>query len=216
MEEQALRETIAQRIAFFRRQAGQTQAELAETLNYSDKSVSKWERAEGVPDIYVLVRIAALYGVTVNDLIAPETPQPAPRRDAKTTRVFVTLLSLGLVWLTAAAAFFAVGLIWPDAAKCWLCFVWAFPVCAVVLVVFAALWRGWLARGFAVSLLTWTLAAGVAVTVPLRNIEMIYVVAGVFEALCVLWTALRLHGAGAPRRKAANEKRRGEGEKTHL
>lgn len=210
MEEQTLRETIARRIAFYRRRAGHTQAELAEKLNYSDKSVSKWERAEGAPDIYVLTRIAALYGVTVNDLIAPEepeAPQPAPRSDVGTTRLFVTLLSLGLVWLAAAAAFFAVGLIWPDAPKRWLCFVWAFPASAVVLTVFAALWRGWLARGLAVSLLTWTLAAGIAATVPLRNIETIYIVAGVFEALCALWVLPRLR---------ANGKRRGEREKPHL
>ena len=46
-----------------------TQQELAEKLNYSDKSVSKWERGEGVPDIYILKQIADLFGVTVNDLI---------------------------------------------------------------------------------------------------------------------------------------------------
>lgn len=44
MQEEALRAAIARNIAFYRRQQGQTQAELAEQLNYSDKSVSKWER----------------------------------------------------------------------------------------------------------------------------------------------------------------------------
>lgn len=102
---------------------------------------------------------------------------------------------------------FAVGLIWSDAPKRWLCFVWALPARAVVPVVFAALWRGWLARCAAVSLLTWTFAAGVAATAPLRNIETIYAVAVVFEAQ-------RLHGA--PRSEAADGKRRGAGEKAHL
>ena len=40
MQEEALRAAIARNIAFYRRQQGQTQAELAEQLNYSDKSVS--------------------------------------------------------------------------------------------------------------------------------------------------------------------------------
>ena len=44
MDEIKLKNTIAQRIAYYRKSCGMTQAELAEKLNYSDKSVSKWER----------------------------------------------------------------------------------------------------------------------------------------------------------------------------
>lgn len=44
MEEENIRTAIAQNIAFYRRQAGHTQAELAGLINYSDKSISKWER----------------------------------------------------------------------------------------------------------------------------------------------------------------------------
>ena len=79
MQEEALRAAIARNIAFYRRQQGQTQAELAEQLNYSDKSVSKWERGEGVPGIHVLARLAEMYGVTVNDLVCLEPPQPRRR-----------------------------------------------------------------------------------------------------------------------------------------
>ena len=80
MQDEALRAAIARRIAFYRRQAGHTQADLAEKLSYSDKSISKWERGEGVPDIYVLTRIAELYGVTVNDLISEDAPGPRRTR----------------------------------------------------------------------------------------------------------------------------------------
>lgn len=44
MEPELLKRTIANNIALLRRQAGLTQAELAERLSYSDKAVSKWER----------------------------------------------------------------------------------------------------------------------------------------------------------------------------
>ncbi|MBR2054127.1 MAG: helix-turn-helix transcriptional regulator, partial [Clostridia bacterium] len=70
MQEETLRQSIARNLTFYRKLAGHTQAELAEQLNYSDKSVSKWERGEGVPDIYVLQQIAELYRITVNDLIS--------------------------------------------------------------------------------------------------------------------------------------------------
>ena len=43
-----------------------TQAKLADKLNYSDKAISKWERAEAVPDIETLHALAELFGVTVD------------------------------------------------------------------------------------------------------------------------------------------------------
>ena len=42
---------IAKNLTYYRKAAGLTQAELAEKINYSDKSVSKWESGNGVPDI---------------------------------------------------------------------------------------------------------------------------------------------------------------------
>jgi len=65
-----LRLIIARNITELRREAGLTQLELAEKLNYSDKAVSKWERAESVPDIAVLKAVADLFGVTVDELIS--------------------------------------------------------------------------------------------------------------------------------------------------
>ena len=78
MDDITLRKVIAENLVYYRREKGLTQAALAETLNYSDKSVSKWERGEGVPDITVLYRLAEFYGITVNDLLlTPEARQQA-------------------------------------------------------------------------------------------------------------------------------------------
>ena len=53
-----LRDVIAKNIYELRTSAEMTQLALAEVLNYSDKAVSKWERAESVPDVFMLKRIA--------------------------------------------------------------------------------------------------------------------------------------------------------------
>ena len=66
-----LKTIIKENLIRYRKNAGLTQAQLANKLGYSDKTISKWEREEGVPDIYILKEIADLYGVTVNDLITP-------------------------------------------------------------------------------------------------------------------------------------------------
>ena len=52
-----------------------TQAELAEKLNVSDKTVSKWETAKGLPDISLLEPIAKVFGVSVTELLSGNAVQ---------------------------------------------------------------------------------------------------------------------------------------------
>lgn len=47
-----------------------TQAELAEKLCVSDKTISKWETAKGYPDISLLESIAKVFGVSITELIS--------------------------------------------------------------------------------------------------------------------------------------------------
>ena len=54
MDGDKLKYQIGNNISTYRKQAGLTQAGLAEKLNYSDKAVSKWERGESVPDVMTL------------------------------------------------------------------------------------------------------------------------------------------------------------------
>ncbi|MGN0317783.1 MAG: helix-turn-helix domain-containing protein [Lachnospira sp.] len=56
-----------------REKNGLTQSELAERLNVSDKTISKWETAKGYPDITLLEPIAKTFGVSVTELISGNT-----------------------------------------------------------------------------------------------------------------------------------------------
>ena len=68
--DEKLRQLIAENIAYYRKLNGDTQAGLAEKLSYSDKSVSKWERGDGTPDIFILSHIASLYGIPISGIVA--------------------------------------------------------------------------------------------------------------------------------------------------
>ncbi len=70
----------ASNIINLRTKAGMTQSELAAMLSYSDKSVSKWERAEAVPDAYVLKNMSGIFGVTVDYLLSPHDQWEAPKK----------------------------------------------------------------------------------------------------------------------------------------
>ena len=64
-----LKEIIAYNITNLRKSKKMTQLEFSKEINYSDKAISKWERAESLPDIVVLKQISDLFGVTVDYLL---------------------------------------------------------------------------------------------------------------------------------------------------
>lgn len=66
------KKTIGAFIATLRKASGLTQKELAEQLNVSDKTVSRWERDDGAPDLSLIPVIAELFGVTCDELLRGE------------------------------------------------------------------------------------------------------------------------------------------------
>lgn len=62
-------------ISDLRKSQGLTQLELAEKLNVSNRTISKWENGDGFPDITILTEIANVLGVTVDELLAGEKKQ---------------------------------------------------------------------------------------------------------------------------------------------
>lgn len=67
-----LKLTIASNITKLRTEAGMTQSELGAKLNYSDKSISKWERAESLPDANVLKQLGEIFGVSMDYLFGTQ------------------------------------------------------------------------------------------------------------------------------------------------
>ena len=61
-------DNVKQNLIFLRKQRKLTQIELAESIGYSDKTVSKWETGESVPNVETLVALADFYGVSLDTL----------------------------------------------------------------------------------------------------------------------------------------------------
>lgn len=131
----------ASNIINLRTAAKMTQAELAEKLNYSDKSVSKWERAEAVPDAYILKAMSEIFGVTVDWLLTPhdEWKPPASTKPESTlrNRVITNIVIVGILML--ALLVFIVFWILGDFV--WLVFVYAVPVALITLLVLHSVWE---------------------------------------------------------------------------
>ena len=122
----------ASNIIRLRTQAGLTQAELGEKLNYSDKTISKWERGEAIPDAYVLTKMAEIFGVTVDYLLSThdawENPNQQEEQEQGMSRhsvnMIIAIAVLG-VWTMALSVFV---LLWLLDFIVWQTFIVALPV----------------------------------------------------------------------------------------
>ena len=206
MEENRIRSILAEKLTAYRKRAGMTQAELAEKLNYSDKSISKWERGDGIPDILVLCRLADLYDVPL-DAFLREGALVRPQAEQRGRHIMITLLSLGLVVFISAIAFFVCYL--AKVRVGWLSFVYAVPVGMILLVVFSHIWGNPLHQAISVSLLDWTLCGSVYLSFyvmsSISRVEMLFMVGAVFQVLIILWYVLMYF-------RRRNRTRKGDGD----
>ena len=108
---------------------GMTQAELGAKLNYSDKTISKWERGEAIPDAYVLTQLAELFGVTVDSLLSPpdqwRPPEPERKQEYSYSVDVIIAIAVISVWTLALTAFVA---LWLAHLIRWKIFAVALPV----------------------------------------------------------------------------------------
>ena len=75
--------TFGEKLQDLRRKAGLSQDSLAEKLDVSRQAVSKWERDEAMPETEKLIRIAQLFGASLDELLldreAQKAPEPEPQ-----------------------------------------------------------------------------------------------------------------------------------------
>ncbi len=67
---------LADKIIALRKKAGWSQEELAQQLNVSRQSVSKWEGAQSVPDLEKVLQMSRIFGVTTDFLLKDEVEIP--------------------------------------------------------------------------------------------------------------------------------------------
>ena len=66
---------FADKLILLRKKAGWSQEELAEQMNVTRQSVSKWEGAQSVPDLDKMIRLSELFGVSTDYLLKDEIEQ---------------------------------------------------------------------------------------------------------------------------------------------
>ena len=185
-----LKSIIAKNLTTYRKKAGITQQELADKLNYSDKSISKWERGEGVPDIYILKQIADLYGVTVNDLIETTQKELTPTISYTKNKILIALQSIGLVWLVATILYALSKIILKNYEHNNYIFFYALPITFILVYIFNRIWfRKNYINFISISLLFWTSLFSFYWTMKdyFTNYELFFYAGIPFQIIVIFW-----------------------------
>ena len=171
MNNEELKSRVGASIARLRREKGMTQAELAERVNYSDKAVSKWERAESLPDVLTLISLAEQLGTDLNTLTGissgqqpepaaapeaiPETPAPPKtlKKHRTADRGVIQQLSSVLVWVVALFLYMVLDAF--GVKHLWLLFVVAVPANAIVLLSLRSAWKLYGMNRILISVILW-------------------------------------------------------------
>lgn len=192
-----IKNIVAKNIVELRLLNGMTQIELAEKLNYSDKTISKWERAESTPDISVLVVIADLFGVSLDYLVRSENIEQAVNenrsKETRYNRRAISYISESVVWLIAIFAFIITSLITNTATFQWLYLVYAFPIMLIVKLVFNSIWFNPRNNYYIISALLWSILATIHITFLYFkiNVVLIYLFGIAVQIVIVLWSFIK-------------------------
>lgn len=191
--------TLSKNITELRLLNNMTQVELAKHLNYSDKTISKWERGESTPDINVLVEMADLFGVSLDYLIRGANEEIEEKisnqktSQAKYNHKVILYLSQGLVWFIALFAFIITSLIAKEATFQWLYFVYSLPIVTIIHLIFNSIWFNPRHNYYIISLLMWSILAAIQITFWFFhiNISLIYLLGIAGEIIIVMWSFIK-------------------------
>ncbi len=214
---------VGKNLATLRKAKGLTQQELAKEINYSDKSISKWELGYSLPGVDVLKDFASFYGVSIDYLVNEQTTEELEKtahaeenaqeiRAKKVNQGLTIALTVMFVVLVALSVYFS-GYYNPFKTRpagepapkgLWVIFVWMVPVSIFLSIL--ECWHFYHSRLIAVILAScfmWTLLISFCIQFqyynePSENLWFILAVGVPIQVILILW------GNFKPKKKAKN------------
>ncbi len=153
MRSEQIRANFADNIKTLRKKLGVSQVEFGERLGFSDKTISKWENGDVMPDVATLDHIASYFKITVNDLIAGKTSFKIQKK--KRNALIIVCTFFGILALASLCYLFFAKVANLDRA--WLVFLCAPIVFFISMIVLSAVFFDYKHVLLGVSLLTWSL-----------------------------------------------------------
>ena len=189
-----LQEILINNLIALRKSRSLTQIELGEKINYSDKTISKWENGDSCPNIEAVYKIAKFYEVSIDDLLSEDFQigsRIVAEKQRNYSKLIISLLAVMTVWVIATIIFVAISLL--EISHAWMIFIVAIPASAIVALVFNSIWGNTRFNYLIISILLWTLLTTIFLSA-LKYVEVLWVIflIGIpIQIAIILWSQLK-------------------------
>lgn len=190
-----LKQIIANNITTLRKAKNLTQLEFANELNYSDKAISKWERAESIPDVIVLKQIADLFGVTVDYLLKEHSADEKlivienKTSSNSLNKISLSLLSASPIWIIATIIFTLISIF--TGKYVWYVFYISVPLTILMFIIFNTLWGNRRNNYIIVSFFVWSILACIYLCLIKFNLWQLFILGIPAQLAIILWSSLK-------------------------
>lgn len=179
-----IKEIFALNLSALRKNEGMTQLELGERLNYSDKTVSKWERGESLPDAGILKQIAEVFGVGVDYLLEEDhehkesyavSPEELNEKEYAKHLTIRKIVQAG-IWLLSVVI---VVVCWIFTRRVyWRIFIWTLPVSLLLAIIFAGIWskKKWQMEYLYISFFVLSILLAIYLSALSHNLWMLFLI----------------------------------------
>ena len=196
MEERAI---IARNITYLRKKMGLSQLELAEKIQYSNKNISKWEKAETTPSVFTLKRLAEIFGVSVDQLVSTlieetdETNTTTIEKEEKrvvlglplSIKVLYLLMTEAILLVMAFIAIIVLGFLDVTAFNKWYLLLYILPAMSLAVFIFIAVVKKRVDI-ISLSLFGWLLSLCFYVSfINAKNVYLIFLLMGAIQLLII-------------------------------
>lgn len=188
----SINERIATNLVILRKNAGLTQLEFANKLNYSNKAISKWEKGESIPSVETLEQICLFFNITLNDLTS-EIPYDAKKKEKNLSKlsankVIIICMLIVATWFISTILFVYDKII--NDTSNFMYFLWALPSSLLITLIFNYLWENKKSIYPLVSLLIWSLLLCIHLQFLSYNLWAIYIIGIPLQIAVILWSQL--------------------------
>ena len=190
-----LKRIIANNITNLRKSKNLTQLEFAKELNYSDKAISKWERAESIPDVVVLKQIADFFGVTIDYLLNEHLENEKlivienKIKSSSLNKVSLSLLSACPIWIISTIVFSLVSIF--KGIYVWYVFYISVPLTILMFLIFNSLWVNKRNNYIIVSFFVWSILACIYLCLIKFNLWQLFILGIPAQLAIILWSSLK-------------------------
>ncbi len=193
------KEIIARNITYLRKKMGLSQLELAEKIQYSNKNISKWEKAETTPSVFTLKRLAEIFGVSVDQLVSTlieetdETNTTTIEKEKKrvvlglplSIKVLYLLMTEAILLVMAFIAIIVLGFLDVTAFNKWYLLLYILPAMSLAVFIFIAVVKKRVDI-ISLSLFGWLLSLCFYVSfINAKNVYLIFLLMGAIQLLII-------------------------------